>query len=105
MMGKPTGLRREQQTVSTDTGAPAASKNNGINSGSDLNTFHNGELKLTFPKAPEMESKCKLLQIFFFFYSSADNGAFVPWMCVPRRRTAVIQITAVACYHILNSVR
>lgn len=67
VMGKPTGLRREQQTVSTDTGAPAASKNNGINSGSDLNTFHNGELKLTFPKAPEMESKCKLLQIFFFF--------------------------------------
>lgn len=32
VMGKPTGLRREQQPVSTDTETPADFNNNGMNS-------------------------------------------------------------------------
>lgn len=67
MMGKPTGLRREQHTVSMDTGAPAASKNNGINSWSDLNTFCSGNLNYHFLMPPERKSKFKLLANFSVF--------------------------------------
>lgn len=48
-------------TVSTDTGAPAASKNNGINSWSDLNTFCSGNLNYHFLMPPDRKSKFKML--------------------------------------------